>query len=82
MRVHCRKHLNFCINKMWDERIMPVAEAYFINEKDEIEIADFHDKHRSIPGIEAFLEEQGIVEARLDPAKILERIGEKFLQIA
>jgi hypothetical protein len=42
---------------MWQGRIMPSAEAYFINEKDEIEISDFNIKHRSGPGIEAFLEE-------------------------
>ena len=32
MRVHCRKHLSFCMNKMWPKRILPAAEAYFINE--------------------------------------------------
>ena len=36
---------------------MPIAEAYFINEKDEIEIADLGNKHRSGPGIELFFEE-------------------------
>ena len=34
MRVLCRKHLNFCTNKMWPERILPAAEVYFIDEKD------------------------------------------------
>jgi hypothetical protein len=34
MRVHCRKHLNFCTNKMWETRILPAAEVYFINEQD------------------------------------------------
>ena len=81
MRVHCRKHLNFCINKMWPDRILPGAEAYFINEKDTIEIADFNNKHRSGPGIAAFLEDNGIVEARLNPEKILERTATKYLQI-
>ena len=32
MRVHCRKHLNFCVNKMWDKRIQPFAELYTLND--------------------------------------------------
>ena len=28
MRVHCRKHLNFVMNRMWTGRIMPAAELY------------------------------------------------------
>eukprot|EP00347_Sterkiella_histriomuscorum_P016034 403354744 len=82
MRVHCRKHLTFCMNKMWQNRIFPLAEVYFINEKDQIEVADMNNKHRSAPGIEAFFEEQGIIESRLDPEKILSRVGQKYLQIA
>lgn len=66
---------------MWLNRNLPIAEVYFINEQDVIEIADIDTKHRSGPGIEAFLEEQGVVESRLDPDKILNRIGAKFLQI-
>ena len=31
MRVHCRKHLNYCMNKMWMDRITPAAELYTIN---------------------------------------------------
>ncbi len=57
MRVHCRRHLNYCLNKMWPGRIQPIAEVYFINEKDVIEIADFNNKHRSAAGIEAFFED-------------------------
>jgi hypothetical protein len=34
MRVHCRKHANFCTNKMWKGRILPAAEAYYVNEQD------------------------------------------------
>ena len=32
MRVHCRKHLNFCANKMFERRVLPAAEIYFVNE--------------------------------------------------
>ena len=32
MKVLCRKHLNFCTNKMWPGRILPAAEVYYINE--------------------------------------------------
>ena len=64
---------------MWVGRILPGAEAYFINEQDVIEIADFNNKHRSAPGIEAFLEETGIVEGRLNPEKILERTATRYL---
>jgi hypothetical protein len=64
---------------MWPKRILPAAEAYFINEQDEIEIVDFNNKHRSGPGIEAFLEDSGIVDGKKDPQKILERTGMKFL---
>lgn len=73
--------MTFCINKMWQGRIYPVAEAYFINEKDEVEIADMNQKHRSAAGIEAFLEEQGIIEPRLDPERILNRIGNSVMEI-
>jgi len=79
MRVHCRKHLTFCINKMWTGRILPGAEAYFINEKDDIEIVDFNNKHRSAPGIESFFEDAGIIETKLNPEKILERTANKYL---
>ncbi len=82
MRVHCRKHLSFCISKMWPKRILPAAEAYFINEKDVIEIVDFNNKHRSAAGIESFFEDAGIIETRLNPDKILERTASKYLQIA
>lgn len=60
---------------------MPAVEAYFINEQDEVEVVDFNNKHRSGPGIEAFLEDAGIIDNKKDPAKILERTGMKFLQI-
>jgi len=34
MKVLCRKNLNFCTNKMWQGRILPAAEVYYINEQD------------------------------------------------
>ena len=54
MRVLCRKHMNFCINKMWETRVVPSAEVYFINENDKIELVDMNNRHRSGPGIESF----------------------------
>ena len=66
---------------MWPGRILPGAEAYFINEKDVIEIVDFNNKHRSAAGIEAFFEEAEIIQTRLNPEKILERTATKYLQI-
>lgn len=81
MRVHCRKHLSFCMSKMWPGRILPAAEAYFINEQDMVEIIDFNNKYRSAEGIESFLEEAGITEGRLVPDKILERTANKYLEI-
>jgi hypothetical protein len=32
MRVLCREHASFCSNKMWAGRVLPLAEAYYINE--------------------------------------------------
>jgi hypothetical protein len=81
MRVHCRRHLNFCVSKMWDGRSLPSAEAYFINEKDEVEIVDFGSKMRSKEGIEAFFEENELIETKLDPNRILDRIGTKYINI-
>ena len=40
-----------------------------------------NNKHRSGPGIEAFFVEEGIIEEELNPVKILERTGEKYLNI-
>ena len=64
---------------MWPGRILPGAEAYFINEKDVIEIVDFNNKHRSAAGIEAFFEDAGIVDTKFNPEKILERTANKYL---
>ena len=54
MRVATNKHLNFSVNKMWAGRIAPYCEAYYLNEKDEVELADFGDRYRSKEGIESF----------------------------
>jgi len=75
MRVHCRKHLNFCTNKMWDDRIMPAAEVYYINEQDKIELVDFDTRHRSGPGIQSFFIMNGLIDDEYDPPAILERCG-------
>ena len=32
VRVLCREHATFCSNKMWKGRVLPVAEAYYIND--------------------------------------------------
>lgn len=67
------------MNKMWPKRILPAAEAYFINEQDVIEIVDFNNKHRSGPGIESFFEDAGIIQGRLNPNNMLERTATKYL---
>ena len=54
MRVHCRKNLWFCNNKMSEDKIVPAAEVYYINEQDEIELVDMESRHRSPQGIESF----------------------------
>lgn len=43
MRIHCRRHLNFCINKLWAGRITPAAEVYSLDEDDQqVKIVDFN----------------------------------------
>ena len=64
---------------MWQGRILPGAEAYFINEKDVIEIVDFNNKNRSAAGIQSFFEDAGIIESKFNPEKILERTATKYL---
>ena len=81
MRVLCRKHLNFCTNKMWPDRILPAAEVYFIDEKDRIELVDFGERHRSAAGIESFFVLNGLLEDKFDPSALLERAGRKYLDI-
>ena len=34
LNVHCRKHLSFCANKSFVGRVVPMAELYYLNEKD------------------------------------------------
>ena len=47
MNVHCRKNLVFCVNKDFPGRILPMAELYYINEQDRIELVDMSTRHRS-----------------------------------
>ena len=81
MRVHCRKHLNFCTNKMWDGRIAPYAEVYALTESGDIEISDFNNWHRSAQGIEGFFKANGLIEDRHNPEDLLDRAGKRFLEI-
>ena len=60
---------------------MPAAEAYYINENDQIELADMADFHRSAEGIEGFLTHHGIIDDKMDPEKLLERNGKKILEM-
>jgi hypothetical protein len=78
MSVHCRKNLTFCVSKTFPNRISPYAELYYINEQDKIELMDMNNRHRSKQGIESFFEESGILEPRLNPENILERVGRKM----
>ena len=70
MNVHCRRHLNFCVNKSFKGRIPPYVELYYINEKDEVELQDMNNRHRSKQGIQGFLEEVGIIEPEMNPEEI------------
>lgn len=78
MSVHCRKHLTFCVNKSFKDRIHPYAELYYINEHDKIELTDMASRHRSKQGIESFFEEAEILDARHNPEEILNRVGQKL----
>lgn len=78
MSVHCRKNLTFCVNKSFPGRINPYAELYYLNEEDKIELMDMNDRHRSKQGIESFFEDSGILEQRLNPEEILDRVGSKM----
>lgn len=62
MNVHCRKHVNFCVNKAFTMRIEPYAELYYINEEDQIELMDMESWHRSRRGIRGFFYNAGILE--------------------
>ena len=81
MRVHCRKHLTFCVNKMWENRIQPFAEVYALKENGDIDITDFKNWHRSPQGIEGFFKENGLIEDRHNPEDLLDRAGKRFLEI-
>ena len=58
-----------------------MAELYYINQDDQIELMDIDNRHRSVQGIESFFEESGVIEQRLNPAEILDRTGKKMLDI-
>ena len=79
MSVHCRKHLTFCSNKAFPDRIFPMAELYYINEQDQIELTDMASMHRSKAGVRGFFEQSGIIEQEYHPEQILERAGRKLL---
>lgn len=81
MRVNCRRHLNFCINKIWSGRITPAAEVYSLSEEGQVEVVDFNNWHRSAQGIEGFLTSNGLVDDRFNPEELLERGGRKFIKI-
>lgn len=51
MRVSCQTHLNYCLNKYWMGRQSPVAEVFYLNSQNKIELSDFDDRHRSAAGI-------------------------------
>jgi len=81
MRVHCRRNIWFCHNKMSDSKIVPAAEVYFINEKDEIELVDMDTRHRSAQGIESFFRSNELLPERFNVDQLLERSAHKYLQI-
>jgi hypothetical protein len=58
---------------------MPVCEAWYLNEKDEVELADFGDRFRSKEGIESFFINSGLIEDRLNPVSLLECAGKSYL---
>ena len=49
--VHCRKHLTFCGQKYFKGRSCPMAELYYLNEEDKIELADMDRWMRNKEGI-------------------------------
>ena len=79
MRVHCRRHLNFCVNKMWPRRIQPAAELYSLGDNEQVEIVDFDNWHRSAQGIEGYFTKHGLIDDRFNPEELLERGGRKFI---
>ena len=73
-----QQHKQFCADKAWDERVFPMAEVYYINEKDEVEIKDFDTYFRSKQGVISFLEEAEVLEPKYNPEAIFERTVSKF----
>lgn len=58
-----------------------MAELYYINEQDQIELMDMASMHRSKAGVRGFFEQSGILEPKYHPELILERTGQKLLDI-
>ena len=42
---------------------------------------DFGERHRSAAGIESFFVQNGLIEDKLDPSALLERVGRKYIDI-
>ena len=55
------------MGKMFENRINPMAEVYYINEQDNIELMDFANRHRSKEGIRETTrtEEERVMESPL-----------------
>ena len=81
MNVHCRKHINFCLEKTFENRIFPYVELYYINEQYKIELMDMSNRHRSKQGIQSFLEQSSLIETTYEPSEILDRAGLKLKEI-
>jgi hypothetical protein len=52
---------------MWEGRVIPSAEVYFINEMDQIELVDLDNRHRSGPGIESFFRANELLPEKFNP---------------
>lgn len=79
--VHCRKHLRFCVSKAFPGRVQPMAELAYINEGDRVELLDMDTRHRSLAGIQALIEQSGLVESEYEATSILQNAGSKMLQL-
>ena len=81
MRVSCQTHLNYCINKYWQGRQAPVAEVFYLNDQDKIELSDFDERHRSAAGIQNLFVTHELIPDKYDPVELLARAGPKYLDI-
>ena len=66
---------------MWEGRVIPSAEVYFVNDQDRIELVDFDNRHRSAQGIESFFRMNELLEnnEKFNPDVLLERAADKYL---